>query len=127
MKLNILSAFVFICGLLIFHSCYYDNPPEVAPIDPDDISFQAHIVPIFQKSCSTSNCHDGTVSPNLTSEVAWRELQSGGYINLAIPRESILYKSVAFIESPMPPGGPQLSDLDQLLILTWIQKGSPND
>lgn len=118
---------MLMAGLMLFHSCYYDHPPEAAPIDPDEISFQTHIVPIFQKSCSTTNCHDGTTPPNLKADAAWRELQNGGHINLVLPTQSSLYRAVEYIENPMPPGGPQLPELDRQLILVWIQKGSPND
>lgn len=108
-------------------SCYYDHPPEPLPIDPDQVSFATHILPILQKSCSTANCHDGTQAPDLRDDVAYRNLVAGGFVNLVLPEASPLYRSVDFVEAPMPPGGPKLAQLDIDLILIWIQKGAPND
>jgi len=118
---------IIILFLGIFFSCYYDNPPEPLPIDPEQVSFKTHILPILENSCSTSNCHDGTREPNLLNEVAYKNLTAGGYVNLLFPKESSLYKAVDFQENAMPPGGPQLPALDIELILIWIQKGAPND
>lgn len=126
---KIAAVLLLFLGLAITQSCYYDEPPPVQPIDPKDVSFSTHILPIFSKSCATSSCHDGTTVPNLLNDNAWQELRKGGYINISVPEVSALYKDVAFLPGgvPMPPGGPKLSELDQLLILAWIQNGAPND
>jgi len=124
MRNILVTAFLF-CG--IFYSCYYDNPPEPLPIDPDQVSFRTHILPVLTKSCATSNCHDGTREPSLLEDVAWKNLTGGGYVNLVFPEESTLYRAVDYRENPMPPGGPQLSQLNRDLILIWIEKGAPND
>ncbi len=119
--------FVFL--MLSINACYYDNPPEIAPIEPEDVSFDTHLIPIFNSSCNTAGCHDGSREPDLSPDVAYNRLLEGGYVNLAVPEESILYKSVEFESgaSGMPPGGPQLPEIDRIVILTWIQKGAPND
>ena len=111
---------------MLFNSCYYDNPPEPVPIDPELVSFETHIVPILSRSCSTPSCHDGTTSPNLTKDKAWAELQAGGYVNLTFPKESILYRSVEPPTAFMPPGV-ALPEGDRDFILAWIIKGALND
>ncbi len=121
---------VYLCVVLvsIFQSCYYDSPPPLQPINPEDVSFSTHILPIMAKSCSTSNCHDGTTAPNLLGERAWSELKSG-FVNTTQPQNSSVYKAVEFLPGgdPMPPGGPQIPELDRQLILAWIQNGAPNN
>ena len=122
----------FLCLLTVLmaiQSCYYDDPPAIQPIDPASVSYTTHVVPILEKSCSTSSCHDGTSEPNLTTTVAWTNLRSGGFINTTIPEESYLYKSVSYLTGadPMPPGGPQIPEVDRQVILAWIQNGAPDN
>jgi hypothetical protein len=119
--INYLGLFMVVINV----GCYYDDPPEALPIDPEQISFSTHIVPILSNRCATSNCHDGTISPNLTAEAAYGDIRRLGLINLLFPAESELYKVVA-VERSMPPGTP-LSNLDQNLILGWIIKGALED
>jgi hypothetical protein len=124
-----ISVILIMALTLICSACYYDDPPEIAPIDIEDVSFSTHILPTFEASCATSNCHDGTREPNLINSLAYSELVGGGYINIAIPEESILYKSVDFQSGvdAMPPGGPKLPNTDIEVIRLWIIKGAPNN
>lgn len=126
MKRIILVAFAFLCAILILDACYYDNPPEPAPIDPEDVSFTTHILPILSSSCSVPFCHDGTKKPVLTPDVAYTELVGGGYVNLTFPEESKLFKAIQWQGTPMPPDT-KLPEVDRQVILIWIQKGAPND
>lgn len=124
----ILRAIGFFAIFGLIQACYYDNPPPVEPISPEDVSFSTHILPIFDNGCNSSGCHDGSRAPNLLADEAWPALRDG-YINTTVPEESILYKSVEYLSGadPMPPGGPKIPELDRQLILAWIQKGAPND
>lgn len=112
----------------IVYSCYYEYPPTPLPIEPQDVSFKTHVLPILVSKCATPECHDGTKVPNLLPDDAYLSLKSGGYYNLTIPEESILYTAIdRGVEGLiMPPSG-ELSDLDKQLILIWITKGAPND
>ena len=115
--------------LLMMGSCYYDDPPQPSEIDPELVSFNNHIVPIFERACDSPGCHDtGAVPPDLTAENAYDALVSGGYVNTTLPTSSTLYLRVEGTSAGgiMPPEGrlPQ-SEVD--LILAWIQKGAFND
>ena len=125
---NIVLKVVLLIGLIAaVEACYYENPPEPIPIEPDDVSFQTHILPIFVQSCAIEECHDGTEPPDLRADKAYNELRKGGYCNLTFPEESILYRAVDYSGGlGMPPSG-QLGPLDRELILIWIRKGIPND
>ncbi len=121
---NLLSVCGCICLMAIAAGCYWDNPPKPIPIDPELVSFETHIMPIFNTSCNSSTCHDADVPPDLTPENAWRELHAGGYVNTTVPEESILYREIEF--GSMPPVG-SLTSTEKELILAWIKKGAFND
>lgn len=128
MRKSILAV-AFLVGVIVaIQSCYYEYPPVASPIEPEDVSFNTHILPIMVEKCGTTECHDGTKKPDLRAENAYRELKSGGYYNVTFPEESILYVSITegIGGLVMPPSG-SLSQLDRDLILTWIAKGAPND
>jgi hypothetical protein len=126
---NIKGAIVLILGIMfIGYACYYEYPPIPAPIAPEDVSFNTHILPLLVSKCSSPECHDGTKKPDLRAEHAYNALKSGGYYNTTFPEESKLYISVdeGIGGLQMPPSGP-LSTLDKNLLLVWISKGAPND
>ena len=114
--------------MVMVYSCYYEYPPTPSPIDPEDVSFNTHILPMLVSKCSSPQCHDGTKAPDLRADKAYNSLKSGGYYSLVFPEESILYVSITegIGGLLMPPSG-SLSQLEKDLILTWIAKGAPND
>ena len=126
---TIIGTLVLLFGMMfLVYSCYYEYPPEPLPIEPQDVSFKTHVLPILVSKCATPECHDGSRIPNLLSENAYNSLKSGGYYNLTFPDESKLYTAIdRGVEGLiMPPSG-ALSELDKQLILVWITKGAPND
>ena len=124
---NVLLALTLLLGLFLMQSCYYDNPPEIAKIECSEVSYSTHIQPIFNASCATSGCHDGTREPNLKTSEGYNALRAGGFVNLTFPEESSLLKTVDFTENPMPPGGPKLPELERELILCWLMEGARNN
>lgn len=128
MRKTILNL-AFLVGVIVaVASCYYETPPEPLPIDPEDVSFNTHILPILVEKCGLDECHDGTHIPNLQAENAYRELTSKGYCNTTFPTDSKLYKSLTQGVGGivMPPAG-SLSQLDLELIVIWMEKGARND
>ena len=119
-----MSIGVALGALLFLNACYWDNPPEPIPIDPEMVSFRTHIIPIFNKSCNSAGCHDDSHDPDLREDKAWQSLHSGGYVNTTFPEESGIYRSV--VNGGMPPVG-TLSDTEIELILAWVKKGGYND
>jgi hypothetical protein len=115
--------------LLLFGSCYYDDPPEPVEIDPELVYYNSNVVPILARACDSPGCHNtGDIPPDLTAENAYDELVGGGYVNTTLPTSSILYLRITGNSAGalMPPAGrlPQ-SDID--IILAWIKKGALND
>ena len=126
---KIIGTIVLLFGMMVLiYSCYYEYPPEPLPVEPQDVSFKTHVLPILTSKCATSECHDGTRIPNLTADHAYNSLKSGGYYNLTFPNESKLYTAVdRGVEGLLMPPSGSLSELDKQLILIWITKGAPND
>ena len=128
MRKSIIMLASLVGIILAIQSCYYEYPPVPSPIEPEDVSFNTHILPILTEKCGTTECHDGTKKPDLRAANAYRELKSGGYYNVTFPEDSKIYVSITdgIGGLVMPPSG-SVSQLDQELILTWIAKGAPND
>ncbi len=107
------------CGLA---SCtYYTN--EYSPV-PDNVGFNEHVIPIFDRSCNVSGCHSsGGILPDLTSENAYINLIGLGYVNPGEAAEdSGLYNAID--------GGSMKSyatDEDRAIIKKWIDDGAEDN
>src|SRR6187549_1527284 len=115
MKSKILLAMILLVSLIT--GCYYDIelPPDPnAP--PQNVSFSGDLQPIFDANCASSGCHGGAHAPTLTPEESYNSLMSGGFVNTAIPAESILYKELN--GGSMPPTG-KLPSKDIQMVLDW--------
>ena len=110
-----------------FTSCYKDIiKPELAE-DPDgppkQVSFKTELEPLFNTNCAKSGCHvSGAHKPYLTAGISYLEIVNGGYVNLASPKESILYKMVNGGMSEYMP-----SKTDRQKVFDWIRNGAPNN
>jgi hypothetical protein len=115
------------------NSCTYYNY-ELQPCNtvvPDSVSFSIDILPIFNTSCNNADCHSGaypTGNLNLEDSQAYQNLShaGSGYINVTVPKHSILYSQLVSSSTPMPPGG-KLEQCQIDLILKWIEQGAKNN
>lgn len=115
-KVLLITA-LFGCG---FASCTY-HTNDYDPLEvPDNVSFEADIIPIFETGCVAAGCHNGTISPDLRPEVAYRSLINGGYVtDVTTAENNSLYQSID--------GGSMTvyaSDLDRAFIKKWIEEGA---
>ena len=100
-------------------SCTYhtnDYDPSEAP---DNVEFKADIIPIFEASCNAAGCHNGSIPPNLTANVAYVSLIGGGYVEPENSEGSILYQAID--------GGTMqtyATDLERAYIKKWIDEGA---
>lgn len=133
----IILKMAFVAGvLLIVQSCYYEYPPEPSPIDPEQVSFKTHVLPILEKNCASDQCHDGSKVPDLRDSIAYENVSfayrdlviRGGYVNTTFPEKSKLLEAIISGVGGlnMPPDG-ALPERDIELIRAWMIKGAPND
>ena len=115
-------TFVLLAGFT--SSCYWRvNEMEKEEPVPEEVSFSNDIVPIFETGCTTSGCHNGTVPPQLTEDVAYNNLVLGGYVNTNDPSNSKIYTVISA-------GGSMegyASNNDRAFILAWIEQGAKNN
>ena len=119
---------IFMTSLFIFvWSCEYDAVlPELPPTD--EISFQQHIIPIFNEGCNSSGCHSGIddFPPDLSPGRAYDALFAGNYIDTLTPESSLLYQWMLGNEgAAMPPTG--TDPVYNGTILKWIEEGARNN
>lgn len=113
-----LAAILF--GIFFLSSCESEKRELIDEGDlPDVISFQEHIIPIFDQSCNNSSCHGGTVPPDLTPQNAYSDLSNGNYLNIEDPPNSSFY--IKITEGSM---AVYTTDLQAAYILKWIDQGA---
>jgi hypothetical protein len=125
-KLSIYVTMFLVMGLGLA-GCYKDVIyPEVA-VDADGpplpVSFKNELAPVLQSQCALSGCHvSGAHEPYLNTSVSYNQIVNGGYVNLAVPKESIFYKMInGEMREYMP------SAADRQKVYDWIRNGAPNN
>jgi hypothetical protein len=127
MKSRIVVSFVLIVLTACLSSCYKDiiSPGQDPNGPPAYVSFSGDLLPIFSANCAQSGCHDGSShDPALTNELAHDAIVNGGFVDIVVPTNSILYGEVK--SGSMPPTG-ALKASDVQKILDWIRNGAPNN
>jgi hypothetical protein len=91
------------------------------------VSFSNDIIPILDKSCNTSGCHNsGGKAPDLSGANAYNSLTNRGYVNTGDPLNSELYLWISGKKStPMPVSG--VNKDFNALVLAWIKQGASNN
>ena len=101
-----------------------DNSPAITTT----VSFSKDLTPILTKSCATSGCHSGSVSPNLSEATAYNALLNGNFINTGTPPNSEVYLWLTGKKSvTMPAGSANNPSNINALMLAWIQQGAKNN
>lgn len=126
---KIYISIIFIAAVAL-SGCYKDIViPELAsgPDDypPQQVSFQADLVPLFNTKCATPGCHvSGGHTPYLTTSVSYTQILNGGFVNLASPKDSKLYQMITgemaqYMPTPLKANTQKVYD--------WIRNGAPNN
>ena len=114
-----------ICLVLLMSSCYYDAYPEEEVIPPpEDVSYQADIMPLWVQCVG---CHNGNEPPDLRDENSYNSLLNG-YVVPGNPDASTLYNSLIGTNgvSLMPPGS-KWPETKISLVKAWIDQGAKNN
>jgi hypothetical protein len=119
---KIILMMIALAGLAFLQSCQYEWVDPIDSVVPDNVSFSADIIPIFNSSCV--GCHKtGGTAPDLSAANAYNSLINGGFVNTATPESSEIYIETA-------PGGGMNTYAkpgDSDVILKWIQQGALNN
>ena len=108
-------------------SCYKDiikpNLADDPEGTPKQVSFKNELAVLFNANCALAGCHvAGAHKPYMTLDVSYTQIVNGGFVNLALPKESILYKNVYGDMSQYIP-----SAKDKQKVYDWIRNGAPNN
>lgn len=118
---NLLFAIVF-GGWGLAACTYYTNDFDPSEA-PDGVSFETDIIPIFEASCNTAGCHNGTIPPDLRANSAYVQLLGLKYVVPGTPAEdNKLYQVID--------GGSMnvyATDLERSYIKKWIDEGAENN
>jgi hypothetical protein len=107
--------------------CYKDIiKPELAS-DPDGppqpVSFKNELAPMFNTNCALAGCHvSGAHKPYLAPDISYQQIVNGGFVNTALPKQSILYKMVNGEMAQYVP-----TTADKQKVYDWIRNGAPNN
>ena len=107
--------------------CYKDIVIPQLASDPDGppqpVSFSTELKPLFAAKCTDAGCHvTGAHKPYMTPDISYTQIVNGGFVNLALPKESILYKNIYGEMSQYIS-----SSADKQKIYDWIRNGVPNN
>ena len=112
-------------------SCESEQRPEPIEADlPAVVSFSEHIIPILEgtsegiiltgRGRACTDCHNGSIPPDLTSENAYIELSAGGFIDVGDPENSKLYQKIEESGSMYK----YTNNVDIAYVLEWINQGA---
>lgn len=127
MKRLIKFASLLLLTGILFTGCYKDIiiPDVVSDEDgpPQPVSYKTELAPLFNANCTDAGCHvSGAHKPYLATDISYNQIVGGGFINLALPKESILYKMVNGEMAQYIP-----SKADRQKVYDWIRNGAPNN
>ncbi|MBN1301078.1 MAG: hypothetical protein JW995_07660 [Melioribacteraceae bacterium] len=135
MRKSYLILLSILLSVTIFNSC--DDTVTGNDIDnrliPDkDVSFQTHLLPVFNAKCSTSGCHDNVSMAGGYSMVSWSSVVEPGIVNPFSAETSIIIWRIdpRYGFDPMPPLGQPVTPMteDQIQgVVTWINEGAKNN
>jgi hypothetical protein len=125
MKFILLCLGLLVTGGTLLIGCYKDvNIPPVPPNSdgpPQFVSYSTELAPLFNSQCA--GCHKpGGPHPYLATDVSYNEIVNGGFVNLVVPKQSILYIQ---INGNMQQYIPSASDRQK--VYDWIRNGCPNN
>lgn len=115
-----LAGLIFLLGiaLLTTNACKHEGP---AAQQLEVICFTEQVLPIFQNSCATTDCHDAT-----TAEEGYVFTDYASIMEAITPgntSKSKAYQAITGSSELMPPDNPLPTD-KRTLIRLWIEQGA---
>ena len=127
MKRLLIYSFLILTFGIGLSGCYKDVIKPDLPVDPNappkQVSYNNELKPLFASKCSDAGCHvSGSRKPYLTPDVSYLQIINGGFVNTALPKQSIMYK---MINGEMQQYIPSAADRQK--VYDWIRNGAPNN
>jgi hypothetical protein len=127
MKQLIIYTGMFFIVSFALTGCYKDVILPAATADPDGppqfVSYKTDLAPLFNSNCALSGCHvSGAHKPYMPTADSYLQITNGGFVNILVPKESILYKKVNGEMKEYIP-----SATDRQKVYDWIRNGAPNN
>jgi hypothetical protein len=125
-KLKIISLFLLLL-FAVTMGCYKKSTLLIndTPAITATVSFSSDIVPLLTANCALSGCHNGTISPDLSSANAYNSLVDGNFVSTSTPSNSLVYLWLTGKESAtMPLGTSNNPSNINGYILAWITQGA---
>lgn len=107
--------------------CYKDVIYPEAVVDPDGppqaVSYKTDIAPLLNTKCANAGCHaSGAHKPFLATDISFNQIVGGGFVNLVVPKQSILYQQInGGMKEYMP------ASADRQKVYDWIRTGGLNN
>lgn len=114
---------LFLTGCYKDKTVIFDTGAEITRT----VSFSTDIVPMLNKSCNVSGCHNaGGKPPDLSASNAFSSITVGNYVNIDNPESSVIYQWMTGKKAtPMPVEG--INKDYNALMLAWIKQGAQNN
>jgi len=107
---------MFLTALLL-SSCEKVVYPPIEK--PENVSYSEEVQAIWNKNCTSSNCHGGGHSLDLRPDVSYEELMNGGYVDTINPPNSILMQKLYGSSH-----NDNATETEKQTILSWIEDGA---
>ena len=107
--------------------CYKDVIYPAAAVDPDGppqaVSYKTDLAPLLNTKCALAGCHaSGAHKPYLATDISYNQIVGGGFVNLVVPKLSILYQEInGGMREYIP------SAVDRQKVYDWIRTGALNN
>ena len=127
MKRLLIYSYLILTFGIGLSGCYKDIIKPDLPLDPNappkQVNFSTDLKPLFAAKCTDAGCHvSGARKPYLTADVSYLQIVNGGFVNLALPKQSRLY---VMINEEMQQYIPSAADRQK--VYDWIRNGAPNN
>jgi hypothetical protein len=137
MRLRLRSEIQSVCVILVMLAgCKDENNPLVGGSPSDvifpvrDVSYAAHVQPLFNQACALSGCHNDAVPSGSLKLTSYDHLMYDllGIVVRGKPEESVLVLRIeGSVGQRMPPGEAPLNQNQINGIRTWITEGANNN
>lgn len=123
---------VTLCGIFLFNGC--DDTVNTSELDniiipSSGISFNRHLLPVFELKCNSSGCHNDVDRAGFLSLASWQSATAS--LDVVFPGEpesSTLVRSIQGLSNtPMPPPNYFPLTRNQIDgIIIWVREGAKN-